>query len=184
MIEIKLTKNLVAQIDECDCDLISKYTWHSATSKRSSPYANTRIFYNDGSSKSYITSMHRLIMGCTFGDGRFVDHIDGNGLNNKRDNLRFVTRSQNAVNRKNKTNKISKYFGVSSVIRGRKTKVKYWTASVRFMGQMVFHGYYKSENDAALAFNEEVVKYYGNFAKLNTIDYNTKEETKILLEKL
>lgn len=76
-----------AMVDPSDAHLVRQYAWHRGGTKDG--YAATTI-------KGKTTYMHRLILGAAASE--IVDHIDGNPLNNRRSNLRIVTRSQNAAN--------------------------------------------------------------------------------------
>jgi HNH endonuclease len=90
-LDIPLTQGQTAFVDKQDYESIAQHKWH-ARKDGNTYYAITRNGYG-------FISMHRLILGLVKGDPE-VDHIDGNGLNNTRANLRLATRSQNAANRK------------------------------------------------------------------------------------
>ncbi len=105
--------------------------------------------------------MHNLIINTP--DGMEADHINGNTLDNRRSNLRICTRGQNQRNRRGNLNGTSKYKGVSF-----KNENKKWVAQIGFKKNM-FIGYYKTEIEAALAYNEAAKKYHGKFARLNKI---------------
>lgn len=85
--QVPLSRGLFAVIDDDDAPLIAEHAWHVSVS-RVTNYA----IADDGS------AMHRLIL--AVGAGELVDHIDGDGLNNRRSNLRVATRSQNVRNRR------------------------------------------------------------------------------------
>lgn len=96
--EIQLLKGLVALIDPEDIDLVSGHRWFANKNKKGALYvrANTREH-----GKIKIVLMHRLIM--SPGSGLVIDHIDGNGLNNQRSNLRVCTHSENMRNSKGRS---------------------------------------------------------------------------------
>jgi hypothetical protein len=105
--------------------------------------------------------MHRLILGTP--DDLEVDHIDGNGLNNCRSNLRHVTRSQNLQNtRKRKNKKTSQYRGVS-LISGSTL----WTAHISIDGKPTSIGRFLTAEDAARAYDEVARIHYGEFGRYN-----------------
>lgn len=79
------------EVDDEDFDLLSAYSWHTFKSTRGPYYVKVR----QGSKSLYL---HRLIMKAHLTDGLEIDHIDRNGLNNRRSNLRVVTHSQNMLN--------------------------------------------------------------------------------------
>ena len=92
---VTLTKGYTARLDAADVPLLGIRNWCSTVTRDASGevrnvYANARIL-------NKLTYMHRIIIGEP-PVGMFVDHIDGDGLNNKRSNLRFATKAQNAYN--------------------------------------------------------------------------------------
>lgn len=104
------------------------------------------------------TSFHRLIMGAQ--KGQVVDHINGNSLDNRRCNLRFVTTRQNNLNSKNKSNSKSKFKGVGW--SGNR-----WQVSIRHGGKQLYLGRYKCEIEAAYAYDIASLKYHGEFGRRN-----------------
>jgi hypothetical protein len=102
--------------------------------------------------------MHQLILRT-----KYIDHIDGNGLNNTRGNLRIATTKQNTWNRKKRTIPTSsKYKGVS-VIKGRDR----WQCRIYANGTRFFLGYFASEIEAARAYDKKAIELFGEFARLN-----------------
>ncbi len=97
---VPLSRGLEAMIDAADAPKVARWHWH-ATGDRScgNVYATRGVRVN---TKDTQVAMHRVITGA--GPGEFVDHKDGNGLNNRRDNLRFATHAQNMQNRKKHRN--------------------------------------------------------------------------------
>ena len=96
-----------------------------------------------------------------------VDHIDGNGLNNQKKNLRVCTRSQNNLNSGKPKNKncTSMYIGVSYV--GKYTPRKPWRATMSVNNKTINLGHFKTEIGAAKARDKAVLKLRKEFARLN-----------------
>ena len=107
--------------------------------------------------------MHRELLPVP--PGFETDHIDGNGLNNQKDNLRISTRSQNAANSKIRVGGSSEFKGVAWNKRCRK-----WRATIGVERQVKHLGLFKIEEKAALAYNTAALKYFGEFARLNIVE--------------
>lgn len=106
--------------------------------------------------------MHRLLLAP--GDNEDVDHRDGNGLNNKKENLRKCSRSQNLQNQTRLPNPLK-----SSAYKGVYWDEDAWRAQIRVNKQKICLGYFTDEQTAALAYNEAANKYFGEFARPNLI---------------
>ncbi len=101
------------------------------------------------------------------GSDDIVDHKDGNGLNNQRNNLRIATRGQNGSNRRPKGGS-SGYIGVSMlVIRSGKNTYQYWRASIQKGGVKEYLGLFKNKVDAAKAYDKRAIELHGEFANPN-----------------
>lgn len=108
--------------------------------------------------------MHRLIMNKP--RGRLVDHRNCNPFDNRRQNLRAATNSQNQQNKKKTLSKCtSKYKGVRLLKDTRRSKP--WQANILAKKKMKFLGNYSTEIEAAKAYDRAAKKYYGDFARLN-----------------
>ncbi|KKN42138.1 hypothetical protein LCGC14_0716420 [marine sediment metagenome] len=107
-------------------------------------------------------SLHRFVMSAR--KGEIVDHKDCNSLNNQKNNLRKVTRSQNAVNRHHKRKSTSKYYGVNY----DKTR-NLWECKLKKDQVKIWVGRFKNEEEAALAYNKKAIEIHGQFATLNKI---------------
>jgi len=109
---------------------------------------------------SKIVQLHRLIMDAP--KGLVVDHINSDGLDNRRSNLRLVTHSQNQWNRQKRKNTTSRFVGVSFY----KSRGK-WAAYINAAKKRINIGHFNSEIEAARAHDQAAVKYHGEFARLN-----------------
>lgn len=110
--------------------------------------------------------IHKLVFFIHHGHmPKFVDHIDTNSSNNLISNLREATKNQNCHNRKSNINSSSKYKGVSKHANGRA-----WVAAISHYNNHTYLGYFKNENQAALAYNRAAVMYHKEFAVLNIIE--------------
>lgn len=113
--------------------------------------------------------MHRIIMEIVLGralvKGEYVDHINHNGLDNRRDNLRLASAAQNMQNSRLRSDNTSGYKGVVWVISRRK-----WRAEIYVDKRSKCLGYFQNAIDAAKAYNDAALKYFGEFAFLNTIE--------------
>jgi len=155
MKEIPLTRGLVAQVDDDDYEYLNQWKWYALKS-RSTYYAKRH--YMIGVQKQATISMHRLIMNTP--NDMQVDHIDHNGLNNQKSNLRNCTPSQNHMNKKPQGE--SKYLGVSF----HKVVGKF-VSLINVNKKRLCLGYYESEEDAARAYDKAAIEYFGEFANLN-----------------
>lgn len=136
---IALTRGKTATVDDADFHGLSLHRWH-CTAHRGGGYAAARI----GGKLFY---MHAVILGTP--KGMSTDHIDGNGLNNTRSNLRIVTVLQNSFNM------VTKQSGTSSIYRGVcwQKRARKWQAQIKVDGRMKYLGLFVSENDAAAAYD-------------------------------
>jgi hypothetical protein len=153
-----------AKVDDEDYDYLMQWRWHLSNKDNSTLYAKrgTRT----------TISMHREIMKVT-NPQILVDHIDHDGLNCQKNNLRLTNRSGNATNRRSKRNATSKYLGVH--LQTSKYKLKSgeektcfaWIASIRKNGKLTSIGYFDSEEDAAKAYDKKAKELHGEWANLN-----------------
>lgn len=105
---------------------------------------------------------HRYILGLNE-SSMFVDHINHNGLDNRKCNLRIVTASENMMNQyKQKRKKSSIYKGVCF-----DKKKNLWESYIHKNNKKIFLGYFKNQKDAAIAYNEKAKILYGKYAVLN-----------------
>lgn len=152
---INLTKGYVALVDDDDFERLMERKWQTTIKKNGKLYASASY---GGKNKR----MHRVILDPP---PEFqVDHIDGNGLNNQKSNLRLCTNAENSMNRKKRTDTLSKYKGVFR-LKGRDT----YRVEIYKDGKKHIIGHFKDEDEGALAYNEAAKKMFGDFARPNVI---------------
>lgn len=142
-------------VDDEDYEYLNQWKWYY----RNTGYASRTINSNIS------IAMHRIIMNTP--KGMTTDHINGNRLDNRKSNLRIATYAQNQMNKKSLPNSSSKYKGVTF---GKHLISKPWMAMIKISGKSKTIGYFKTEIEAALAYNEYAKKYFKQFAFLNKIN--------------
>ncbi len=152
---IPLTKGYEATIDAADVALAAGFHWY-ATKSLHTTYAE-RSCKRDGRRTS--VSLHRTILGEPA--GAKVDHEDGDGLNNRRSNLRRASHSENLRNQRRRADNTSGFKGVSP---SRRTSRK-WTARITIEGQRKRLGYFDTPEEAHAAYVEASRRLHGNFAR-------------------
>ncbi len=145
---ITLTKNQYALVDDQDYERVSQYHW----------------YFNSGYAKAYYKGkrirMHRLILGTP--KGLATDHINGNKLDNRRENLRVATTGQNNCNVGLAKNNTSGYRGIY-----REPSTGHWRPFITIRGKMIHFGSFKEKRHAALARDLWALDAYGEFAFTN-----------------
>jgi hypothetical protein len=162
MKKIKLVNQMLfALVDDEDYEMLSRYDWYKVR-PRTVTYAYTKI-------NNRTVYMHQLILPIPSKD-LTVDHIDNDGLNNVKSNLRLATRTQQSQNRRKQINGItSKYKGVRFHNRDHA-----WEANIVYNGKHIYLGSFDTEIAAAKAFNRAAKRYHGEFASLNVIEEGEK----------
>jgi hypothetical protein len=166
-IKIKSDKypNIYTLVDDEDYDYLNQWTWNVSKGKLDTLYV-VRIKCGKTRKDQKTISMHRTIM--NFPKDKVVDHIDHNALNNQKSNLRICTQTQNKRNSRKRNKCKSSYKGV--YCRNQKEKRnKLWVARINVNNNVIYIGGYKTEKEAAIAYNEAAKKYFGEFAYLNVI---------------
>lgn len=159
MIKSKKHGDHIVFFDDIDAEMIRSHNWHLYKSRTSN------ILYAITNKKGVAQKdrrqifMHRLIIKSS----SIVDHKDGNGLNNRRNNLREATRAQNASNREKTKNNTSGFKGVSWSLSAKK-----WVVQITHEG-IIITEFFHSKIEAAKRYNELAVQYHGEFARLNEI---------------
>lgn len=162
----------MAIVDAEDMRRLSEHGWHRrafATNGHTETVYAHRGDYSSG--KLQTVKMHREIFG-DIPEGLEVDHINGDGRDNRKENLRLVTRSQNAQNQRKTTKPTaSKYKGVSYMQPySKKTLANPWVAKICKDYQRMHIGSFATEEEAALAYNEKAKELHGEYARLNKIE--------------
>lgn len=159
---IALTQGKFAIVDLDDYYWLKKFRWFA--SKNGATYYAKRNAYSWINSRRCSVAMHRLIIKAP--DYLVVDHINYNGLDNRKANLRLATHKQNTRHVIRTMNPgSSKYKGVSWYSRE-----KIWAVKIMVDGKTIRIGYFKDEVKAARAYDEAAKKYHGEFAALNFPD--------------
>lgn len=159
MRRVPLSRGMFAIVDDEDYELISKRKWYASQSRNGVFYARSNIV-RDGRRTG--VWMHRLIMGSPKGR---IDHKNHDGLDNRRDNLRMASLSENGMNaKKTALPRHSVWKGVSWSKRFLR-----WVAYIRVNGCQKHLGYFRDEIEAAMAYNKAATQFFGEFARVNEV---------------
>lgn len=151
MKKIETCNGKIILVDDKDFKRVSRYTWY-ATCQRGRKWYAIRVTY-----------LHRFILGESKIIGKQVDHINGNGLDVRRKNLRPATRSQNMMNTPKMNMKTSsKFKGVC----WNKKKGK-WQSGIKTNGVNIVIGIFEDEIEAAKAYDKRAKMLFGDYAFLN-----------------
>jgi hypothetical protein len=150
--ELELNENLIVEIDAEDLHKVLQITTNWFFNGR-------RVSCKKNCGKA---SLAAIILNY-FGN-LVIDHIDGNPLNNKKDNLRVVTHQQNSFNSKSRKNSSSKFKNVCWDRQAEK-----WKVNIKVKGNSIHGGHFDCEIEAARKANELMLKHHGEFARLNAI---------------
>ena len=151
---IPLSKGLFAIVDEADYEALSQFKWYA----KSTTYAERKVRRSDGTQRTII--MHRSIMNPA--PGLVVDHINHDGLDNRRANLRVCTIAENMRNRWSNPASSSRFLGVCWI-----DKIAKWQAQIKLNGQSRYLGCYADEIGAARAYDAAARELFGQFANPN-----------------
>lgn len=152
-VEIPLTQGKVAIISPEDEHWVREFRWTAQRNSSGIWYARARIL-------GWTVLLHRAIMGLP--DHLVIDHINDNGLDNRRENLRLCTPRQNAINRRG-----AGPSGYKGVYRAKNMRHRPWVASIRIDGQRTYLGAFTAPEDAARAYDAAALEHHGEFARLN-----------------
>lgn len=157
---IELTQGKQALVDDADFSVLNEWKW--CAEKKPHTYYVVRKTHTSAGPR--LIQMSRFLMGIGFGDRQLVDHIDGNGLNNQRRNLRLVSPQQNRWNTQRPLG-LSGLLGVTH----RKDRRKCWRVSIEHNGKRIYLGSFADKLDAARVYDAIAKELRGDFAALNQV---------------
>lgn len=152
---IRLKSGKYAFVDEKDYSIVCGFKWRELID------VSRRYVITSRNKKTIY--MHRLIMNAK--KRQIIDHIDGNQVNNTRSNLRFCNNKQNQMNAKKQNRKTTSRFKGVYYHKGRNK----WLAQIQKNGKWYYCGIYLSEKEAAIAYNKQAIKKFGEFSRLNKV---------------
>lgn len=155
--EIPLTQGQVSLVDDEDFEWLNQWNWF-AMARRQTFYARREGKTLFGRRTAIF--LHRVIMDAP--KGMQVDHINGDGRDNRRSNLRLATNAENCRNRQLPSVNTSGYKGVVF-----KSEFGKWRATIGVNSSRIHLGYFESPIEAARAYDEAARKYFGEFARTN-----------------
>jgi hypothetical protein len=155
--KLKLTKGYVAFLDAEDYARAAKFRWWALVSPRGPVYAISRM---PEYGKSLI-SMHRWLLDLPPGDPRQGGHVNGNALDNRRQNLRVCWKVQSRTRHRHPT--------VNCPYKGVSPNHGKWQATIRHRGKQIYLGNFATPEEAGRAYNKAASKYFGEFARLNQV---------------
>lgn len=158
MKQISLTQGFFALVDDADFNWLDQFKWHVHRTGRTI-YARRRI------SEESLLYMHRLILGLNSDDKRNADHINNNGLDNRRVNLRLCTKQENGFNQRVKIGGSSNFKGVCW-----DSSVGKWKSYISNNRKLKHLGRFDNEVQAALTYDRAAQRLFGKFARLNFPD--------------
>ena len=167
MKEIRLTRGMIALVDDDDFEYLNQWRW-MAYKIRSYFYAARRLPGKRKDPRKLIL-MHREILNNP--NGLEIDHKNHNPLDNQKNNLRIATHSQNMANRKAKGT--SEFLGVC-IINNRGHQ--YIRAGIKIDGRNFHLGTFNTQIEAALAYDKKAKEIHGDFANVNFKDYESKAD--------
>ena len=149
-----------AIVDDEDFEPLSRFNWRVSESKLKRTLIKYAVRSKWINGKSTTICMHREIMRPP--DSMNIDHKNGDGLDNQKDNLRLANDSQNLANSRKRRSCSSKYKGVCWHKWNKK-----WCARTRVNGLLIHLGHFNDELSAAIAYDRAAEKYFGEFALTN-----------------
>lgn len=149
VVRFHLTKGKTAIVNLEDWPQVQEMAWYAKQGKAGVWYAANKI-------RQRVTYLHRLLMP----QAKLIDHRNGDGLDNRRSNLRECTQNQNCQNTKVRKGRRFKgcYFSVQA---------RMFIAAIHYQGKKIHLGSFNNQISAAIAYDKAALKYYGEFARLN-----------------
>ena len=154
--EIRLTNGELTKVDPADFEWLSQWTWCAYWHPRTRSFYAVR-FPQKGVGR---TTMHKLILDPP--SGYEADHWNHDTLDNRRKNLRYATSSQQAQNRRRRSDNTSGYKGVTWFKKNQK-----WGVQIFVNKRNVFIGLFTDKELAARKYDEAALKYFGEFVDTN-----------------
>lgn len=153
MAEIRMTNGSIVLVDDEWLDCLSQFTWVA----NGQGYAAMKV-------NRKVTMMHRIISGAQ--PGQIVDHKNGLILDNRAENLRFCTHTENMQNRKMHT---SNACGVKGVYRDHRPRKNPYRVQIRAEGKKIVIGSFPTLDEAHAAYDAASKKYHGEFSRLANV---------------
>ncbi len=156
--EIPISQGKVALVSEHRYEYLSQFTWYAflSKSKGTSKWYATRAERVD--EKQRTVMMHREILGLGFGDMRHSDHVNGDGLDNRDENIRIASVSQNMINRNGGEH------------RGIRKQGPRWAVRIKVQRKEVHIGIFDTEHDAQIAYAVAAKLLHGDFRHLSVLE--------------
>ena len=156
--QISLGHNEVALVDDSDFADLNQYVWHVKIAPHGKYAARTEYHNSKGVGVFKTIRMHSQLLGEK--PGYLIDHISRNGLDNRRCNLRWVTKSQSCMNRVSKNWTLG-HKGVCRCKNGA------FRARIQVLKRSIHLGYFDALHKAISAYNDAALKLHGEFAVIN-----------------
>jgi hypothetical protein len=161
--KIPLTQGKFALVDDEDFEYLIQFRWfYHKLDKDKTGYAirNSKMV---NYKRTACIRMHREVLGLK--PGQLCDHIDGNGINNQKNNLRICDSYQNAWNKRTASNKKLKAIKGVTRVKDRNGKPAYWIARITVRKNRIYLGVFKTKKLAEEAYKNAAIKYHGEFAR-------------------